>query len=159
VTLCAVCTVHEETRSLSFLVESQNQGRRFVSGLALKPLRRFVSSFAPKPLGRFVCDLTSKPLRRFLPVRPQNQWRRFLPIRPQNQWWRVSRFGAQNRQLQFGDLDLKITATIFWFVTQNQAGYGLTIASQNRWEDVDGAGHVSRSDGLLHVEVSRGRVF
>jgi hypothetical protein len=31
---CAVCTVHEETRSACFLFESQNQGRWFVSGLA-----------------------------------------------------------------------------------------------------------------------------
>jgi hypothetical protein len=29
-------------RSVSFLVETQNQGRRFVSGLASKPLRRFL---------------------------------------------------------------------------------------------------------------------
>jgi hypothetical protein len=35
---CAVCTVHVETRSVGFLVEPQNQGRRFVSSLALKPL-------------------------------------------------------------------------------------------------------------------------
>jgi hypothetical protein len=35
---CAVYTVHEETRSLSFLVEPQNQGRQFISGLASKPL-------------------------------------------------------------------------------------------------------------------------
>jgi hypothetical protein len=41
VMLCAVCTVHEVTRSTNFLVESQNQGRRFVSGLASKPLGRF----------------------------------------------------------------------------------------------------------------------
>jgi hypothetical protein len=34
VTSCAVCTVHVETRSACFLVEPQNQGRRFVSGLA-----------------------------------------------------------------------------------------------------------------------------
>jgi hypothetical protein len=27
VTLCVVCTVHEETRSVSFLVEPQNKGR------------------------------------------------------------------------------------------------------------------------------------
>jgi hypothetical protein len=47
---CAVCTVHVETRSAGFLVEPQNQGRWFVSGLA------------PKPLGRF------------LPVWPQNRW-------------------------------------------------------------------------------------
>jgi hypothetical protein len=41
VALCAVCTVHVETRSAGFLVEPQNQGRWSVSGLALKPLRRF----------------------------------------------------------------------------------------------------------------------
>jgi hypothetical protein len=38
---CAVCTWHVETRSVDFLVEPQNQGRRFMSGLASKPLRRF----------------------------------------------------------------------------------------------------------------------
>jgi hypothetical protein len=41
VTLCAVCTVHEVTRSICFLVEPQNQGRRFISGLASKPLGQF----------------------------------------------------------------------------------------------------------------------
>jgi hypothetical protein len=41
VTLCAVCTVHVETRSADFLVEPQNQGRWFVSGLTSKPLGRF----------------------------------------------------------------------------------------------------------------------
>jgi hypothetical protein len=51
---CAVCTIHVETRSVSFLIEPQNQGQRFVNGLA------------------------SKPLRQFLPVRSQTQWRRFL---------------------------------------------------------------------------------
>jgi hypothetical protein len=30
VTLCAVCTVHKETRSVGFLVQPQNQGRRFL---------------------------------------------------------------------------------------------------------------------------------
>jgi hypothetical protein len=60
VALCAVCTVHGETRSTGFLVEPQNQGAQFVSGLASKSFRRFVSG------------LTSKPLVRFLPVWPQN---------------------------------------------------------------------------------------
>jgi hypothetical protein len=41
VTPCVVCTWHVETRSTSFLVEPQNQGLRFVSGLASKPLGRF----------------------------------------------------------------------------------------------------------------------
>jgi hypothetical protein len=39
---CAVCTWHVEIRSADFLVEPQNQGRRFVSGLASKPLGRFL---------------------------------------------------------------------------------------------------------------------
>jgi hypothetical protein len=41
VTLCAVYTVHEEMRSVGFLVEPQNQSGWFVSGLDSKPLRRF----------------------------------------------------------------------------------------------------------------------
>jgi hypothetical protein len=36
-TLCAICTVHEKMMSSGFLVEPKNQGRWFVSGLALKP--------------------------------------------------------------------------------------------------------------------------
>jgi hypothetical protein len=35
---CAVYIWHVETRSAGFLVEPQNQGRRFLSGLASKPL-------------------------------------------------------------------------------------------------------------------------
>jgi hypothetical protein len=46
VTPCAVYIVHVEMRSVGFLVEPQNQGRRFVSGLASKPLGRFVSGLA-----------------------------------------------------------------------------------------------------------------
>jgi hypothetical protein len=56
----------------------------------------------------------------------------------------VSRFGSQNRQLWFGDLGLKITATVSWFGPQNQVGFGLSVAPQNRRRKV-GAGHASRS--------------
>jgi hypothetical protein len=42
--LCAVYTVHKETRSAGFLLEPQNQGRCFISGLATKSLDR-VSRF------------------------------------------------------------------------------------------------------------------
>jgi hypothetical protein len=42
VILCVVCTVHMEPRSVGFLVEPQNQCRRFVSGLVSKPLGRFL---------------------------------------------------------------------------------------------------------------------
>jgi hypothetical protein len=50
VALCAVCTVHIKTRSTGFLVEPQNQGRRFVSGLTSKPPGWFVSGLTSKPL-------------------------------------------------------------------------------------------------------------
>jgi hypothetical protein len=48
VTSCAVCIMHMEMRSVFFLVESQNQGLRVVSGLDSKPLGRFVSGLALK---------------------------------------------------------------------------------------------------------------
>jgi hypothetical protein len=67
--------------------------------------------------------------------------------------------GPQNQQLWFDDLCLKIIATIFWFGPQNQAGYDLSVAPQNRREDEDSVRHASRSSGLLHVEASRARVF
>jgi hypothetical protein len=70
----------------------------------------------------------------------------------------VFRFGPQNRYLWFGDLRLKITATISWFEPQNQAGFGLSVASQNRWRE-DGVRHTSRSGGLLRLEASHVRIF
>jgi hypothetical protein len=48
--------------------------------------------------------------------------------------------------------------TVSWFVPQNQAGDGLSVATQNRREE-DGVGHVSRSGCLLHREASRARIF
>jgi hypothetical protein len=38
-------------------------------------------------------------------------------------------------------------------------GHGLSVVPQNRQEDEDGAGHVWRSNDLLHVKASQGRVF
>jgi hypothetical protein len=43
-------------------------------------------------------------------------------ILPQNWWQRVSRFG---------DLGLKITVVVSWFVPQNQADFSLSVAAQN----------------------------
>jgi hypothetical protein len=62
-----------------------------------------------------------------------------------------------NRQLRFGDLGLKITTAVSWFGSQNRPGFSLSVAPQNRWRE-DGVGYVSRSGGLLHLEVSRARV-
>jgi hypothetical protein len=60
--------------------------------------------------------------------------------------------------LWFGDLGLKITAMGSLFGPQNQMGFGLSVAPQNRRREV-GAEHVSRSSGLLRVEASLARVF
>jgi hypothetical protein len=55
-------------------------------------------------------------------------------------------------------LGLKITTIVSWFGPQNQAGYGLSVASQNRQEDEDDVGHASRSSDLLHVEASQSMI-
>jgi hypothetical protein len=64
---------------------------------------------------------------------------------------------ASKLAARFGDLCLKITTMVSWFVPQNQVGFGLSVASQNRWREV-GAGHASRSNSLLYVKVSLTRV-
>jgi hypothetical protein len=64
---------------------------------------------------------------------------------------------ASNRQLRLGDLGVKITVTVSWFGPQNQVGFGLSVAPQNRQREV-GVGHTSRSSSLLHVEASLARV-
>jgi hypothetical protein len=48
---CVLCTMHVEARSVCFLVESQNQDRRFVSRLASKPLGRFLIGLVLKTEG------------------------------------------------------------------------------------------------------------
>jgi hypothetical protein len=68
-----------------------------------------------------------------------------------------SRFGPQNRQLLFGDLDLKITAMVSWFGPQNHADFSLSVAPQNRRREVS-AGHTSRSSSLFCVEASLARI-
>jgi hypothetical protein len=47
---------------------------------------------------------------------------------------------------------------VSWFEPQNQTGFGLSVAPQSRRRE-DGAGHTSRSGGLLHLEASHARVF
>jgi hypothetical protein len=61
VVLRAVCTVHVETRSTGFFVKPQNQDRRFVSGLALKPLNGFLR-FGLKTGGDGFFGLVLKPV-------------------------------------------------------------------------------------------------
>jgi hypothetical protein len=57
---CAVCTMHMETRSTCFLVELQNQGQWFVSGLTSKPLGRFFIGLGLKTTRTVFTGLASK---------------------------------------------------------------------------------------------------
>jgi hypothetical protein len=92
VTLCVVCTVHEEAMSTYFLVQLHNQGRRFdlkisrtvfsnlssksmatiFSGLTSKSVATIFSDLASKPVSMISPDLASKRVVDFL-VEPQNQ--------------------------------------------------------------------------------------
>jgi hypothetical protein len=83
--------------------------------------------------------LASKPVATVLVVWPQNHSLGFFLFVP------------QNRQMRFGDLGHKITATFFWFEHQNQVDYDLSVAPQNRQDDEDGVEYASRSSGLLHL--------
>jgi hypothetical protein len=129
---CAVCTWHVETRSTGFLVGPQNQDRRFVSGLA------------------------SKPLGRFSPSGLKTGGRRFLSVWPQNQ----GGGGFSGFGLKTGSSGLVIWVSkspVSWFGPQNQVGFGLSVAPQNRRREV-GMGHMLRSSGLLGVEASLAKV-
>jgi hypothetical protein len=109
---CAVCTWHVETRSAGFLVEPQNQGRRFVS------------------------DLASKPLGRFSPVWSQNWWRRFLPVWPQN-WWSGFLVEPQNQGGGgFPGLSLKIGSSglVIWASKSPRQFLGLGL--KTKWASV-----------------------
>jgi hypothetical protein len=65
--------------------------------------------------------------------------------------------GLKTGSYRFGDLRLKITAMVYWFGPQNQAGFGLSVVPQNRRRKVN-AGHASRSSSLLGMEISLARV-
>jgi hypothetical protein len=101
------------------------------------------SGLASKPVAMVSPGLVSKSVAGFL-VELQNQGGE----------------GFSGLGLKIDNYGLVIGAlkSVSWFGTQNQAGCGLSVAPQNRWEGI-GAVHMSRSSGLLRVEVSRIRVF
>jgi hypothetical protein len=143
---CAICTMHVETRSTGFLVEPQNQGRRFVSGLASKPMLTVSSGLASKPAATVFSSLASKLVVTVSPGLASKPAIGFM-VEPQNQ-------GGGG----FAGLGLKITTAVSWFGPQNQVGFGLSVAPQNRRREV-GTGHTSRSSGLLDTEASLARVY
>jgi hypothetical protein len=126
-------------------------------GLASKSVTTGFSCLASKPVATVFSGLASKLVATVSPGLASKPAVGFL-LEPQNQGdGGFSQFGSQNRQLRFGDLDLKITATVSWFGPQNQVGFDLLVAPQNRRREVS-AGHASRSSGLLRVEASLARV-
>jgi hypothetical protein len=115
------------------------------SGLASKLVTAVFSSLASKSVTMVSPSLASKPVVGFL-VEHQNQGGgQFLDL------------GLKTDSYDFVYLGFKITATVSWFWHQNQACFSLSIAPQSQQREV-GAGHTSRSSGLLHVKVSRARV-
>jgi hypothetical protein len=131
----AVCDLHRARgdEKHMFLGCASKPKSMVCEWFGLKTSHTVFSSLASKPVAMVFSGLASKPVGR------------------------VSRFGPQSWQLRFGDLGLKITAMVSWFGSQNQPGFGLSVAPQNQQRE-DGAGHMSRSGGLLHVEASRARV-
>jgi hypothetical protein len=115
------------------------------TGLASKPVATVFSNLASKLVVTVSFGLASKPVVGFL-VEPQNQGGGGFPG-----------LGHKIGSYGFSDLGIKITATVSWFESQNQADFGLSVAPQNRWREVS-AGHASRSSDLLHVKISLVRV-
>jgi hypothetical protein len=115
-------------------------------GFAPKLVATVFSSFASKLVVTVSPGLASKLAVGFL-VEPQNQG-----------GGGFSGLVLKTSSYGFGDWGLQITAMVSWFRPQNQAGFGLSVASQNQWREVS-VGHASRSSGLLGMEASLARVF
>jgi hypothetical protein len=128
------------TRTVSNGLESKPAATVF-AGLASKPVATIFSSLTSKLVATISSDLASKSAVGFL-VEPQNQG-----------GGGFSGLGIKTGSSGLVIWGLKITTTVFWFGSQNQAGFGLSVAPQNQWREV-GAGHVSRSSGLLYVEAN-----
>jgi hypothetical protein len=89
------------------------------SNLASKRVAMVFAGLASKPVAAVSPDLASKPVVGFL-VEPQNQGGGGFPS-----------LGLKTGRYWFGDLGLKINATVSWFEPQNQADFGLSVAAQN----------------------------
>jgi hypothetical protein len=89
----AVCglTWHVKTRSAGFLVEPQNQGRRFVTGLALKPAATVFSSLASKLVATVSPSLGLKIGSSGLVIWASKSPRRFLGLCLKTKWVSVYR--------------------------------------------------------------------
>jgi hypothetical protein len=90
------------------------------SCLTSKPVTIVFSTLVSKLVAMVSPDLDSKLTVSFL-VEPQNQG-----------GGGFSGLDVKTSSDGFGDLGIKITATVSWFETQNQARFDLSVAPQNR---------------------------
>jgi hypothetical protein len=141
----------------------------------------FLFVWALKPMTTVSSCLTSKPARRFSLVWPQNQWRRFSPVWHQTgsdcffrfdlkigggflgwasklRWYRLPSLSLKTDSCGLVIWASKLPRRFFWFEPQNQVDFSLSVAPQNRRREV-GAGHASRSSGLLRMEASLAMFF
>jgi hypothetical protein len=103
-------------------------------------------------------------------VWPQNHWDGLSVVWTQNYWDGFSQFGLKTGGDGFPCLDLKAGSySLMIYATKSPwrfLGLGLKakwatvcrLHHKNRREDEDGAGHISRSSGLLHMEASQAMV-
>jgi hypothetical protein len=109
------------------------------SGLASKPTATVFTSLASKPVVTVFSSLASKLVATVSPRLALKPVVGFL-VEPQNQdGGGFPGLGLKTGCYGFGDLDLKIIATVSWFGHQNKAGFGLSVVPRNRWRE-GGAG-------------------
>jgi hypothetical protein len=112
---CTVCIVYVETMSVSFLVEPQNQGRRFVSGLAQYHLDDFFR-FGLKTGGDGFPGLVLKTGSSCLVIWASKLPRRFLDLGLKIKWASVYRLHHKTngrRMMQDTRRDL-----VAWFTSK-----------------------------------------
>jgi hypothetical protein len=125
--------------------------------LTSKPVATVSSGLASKPAATVFSSLTSKLVATVSPGLASKSAVGFF-FEPQNQGaGGFFSLALKTGSYGFGDLSLKITATVSWVGPQNQAGFGLSVAPQNRRNEV-GVRHASRSSSLLGMEASPDRV-
>jgi hypothetical protein len=103
---CAVCTWHVETRSAGFLVEPQNQGRRFFEWFGLKTTRTVFAGLASNLVATVFSSLTLKLVVTVSPGLVSKSMVSFL-VEPQNQ----GGGGFLGLGLKIGSSDLVIWAS------------------------------------------------
>jgi hypothetical protein len=144
--------MHVETRSMSFLVEPQNQGRQFMSGLASKPLRRFslvwpqnrcrwVSRFGPQNRKLRVGDLGLKITVTVSWFGLQNQAGLGLSVAPKTDGGRTVRdmhrdlptcFTWKQVVLAFPSLASRLAETRWWVVNvaSSRRSHGVQVEDE-----------------------------